>query len=193
MAVDLNSPPRMICLEEFGGNYAAFIDAVYQVFFRDFIRHKAIFGSHQLHLRYHPTFQDRPYAFYHMTHKGDIENERLPDLRRCERIPWARPTIEQAEELGLRFWEQTERRNGRHICIWREVDNGDNYFIILCVHRNYVRLLTAFYGDFPNYAEKRKKEYEEWKTNVARDFTPDELVSDIISRMPAPEEEGQAQ
>lgn len=97
MAVDLNSLPRMICLEEFGGNYAAFIDAVYQVFFRDFIRHKAIFGSHQLHLRYHPAFQDRPYAFYHMTHKGDIENERLPDLRRCERIPWARPTIEQAK------------------------------------------------------------------------------------------------
>ena len=37
------------------------------------------------------------------------------------------------------------------------------------------------------------KEYEEWKERVGRDFTPDELVSDIISRMPDPEEEGQAQ
>ena len=72
MAVDLNSLPRMICLEDFGGNYAAFIDAVYQVFFRDFMQHKAMFGSHRLHLRYHPAFQERPYAFYHMTHKGDI-------------------------------------------------------------------------------------------------------------------------
>ena len=100
MAVELNSLPRMICLEDYGGNYAAFIDAVYQIFFRDFIRHKAMFGSHRIHLRYHPAFQDRPYAFYHMTHKGDIENERLPDLRRCERIPWARPTIEQTEALA---------------------------------------------------------------------------------------------
>ena len=85
------------------------------------------------------------------------------------------------------------RRNGRRICIWLDVDNGDDYFVILYVHRRYVRLLTAFYGDSPNYAKKRLKEYEDWKEKVGRDFTPDELVSDIISRMPEPEEEGQAQ
>ncbi len=147
--------------------------------------HKAQFGSHRLHLRYHPAFQERPYAFYHMTHKGNIEDERLPDLRRCERMPWARPTVERTESLGLRFWEQSERRNGRRICIWLDVDNGDDYFVILYVHRRYVRLLTAFYGDSPNYAKKRLKEYEDWKEKVGRDFTPDELVSDIISRMPA--------
>lgn len=71
----------------------------------------------------------------------------MPDLRRCERMPWARPTVER----------------------------------------------TAFYGDSPNYAKKRLKEYEDWKEKVGRDFTPDELVSDITSRMPEPEEEGQAQ
>ena len=81
-----------------------------------------------------------------MTHKGNIEDERLPDLRRCERMPWARPSVERTEALGLRFWEQSERRNGRRICIWLDVDNGD-------------------------------------------DFTPDERVSDIISRMPDPEED----
>ena len=117
----------------------------------------------------------------------------MPDLRRCERMPWARPTVERTEALGLRFWEQSERRNGRRICIWLDVDNGDDYFVILYVHRRYVRLLTAFYGDSPNYAKKRLKEYEDWKEMVGRDFTPDELVSDIISRMPEPEEEGQAQ
>lgn len=31
------------------------------------------------------------------------------------------------------------------------------------------------------------------ESECGRDFTPDELVSDIISRMPDPEEEGQAQ
>lgn len=85
------------------------------------------------------------------------------------------------------------RRNGRRICIWLDVDNGDDYFVILYVHRRYVRLLTAFYGDSPNYAKKRLKEYEDWKEKVGHDFTPDELVSDIISRMPDSEEEGQVQ
>ena len=146
--------------------YSTYIDAVYQVFFHDFMLHKAQFGSHRLHLRYHPAFQERPYAFYHMTHKGNIEDERLPDLRRCERMPWARPTVERTEALGLRFWEQSERRNGRRICIWLNVDNGDDYFVILYVHRRYVRLLTAFYGDSPNYAKKRLKEYEDWQEKV---------------------------
>ena len=71
--------------------------------------------------------------------------------------------------------------HGRRICIWLDVDNGNDYFVILYVHRRYVRLLTAFYGDSPNYAKKRLKEYEDWKEKVGCDFTPDELVSDIIS------------
>lgn len=45
-------------------------------------------------MKVHPEFQDRAYTFYHMTHKGSVENERIPDFRRCERMPWARPTVE---------------------------------------------------------------------------------------------------
>ena len=41
MAVALDTLPQMICLEDFGGNYSAYIDAVYQVFFHDFMLHKA--------------------------------------------------------------------------------------------------------------------------------------------------------
>ena len=63
---------------------------------RDFIKHKAHFDRFQLHYRYHPAYQDRPYAFYHMTHTGLDEDNRLPDLRRCERMPWTRLTIEEA-------------------------------------------------------------------------------------------------
>ena len=36
---------------------------------------------------------------------------------------------------------------------------------------------------------KREKDYQAWKKKVGRDFTPDELVSDIMSRIPNEEEE----
>ena len=36
---------------------------------------------------------------------------------------------------------------------------------------------------------KREKDYQAWKKKVSRDFTPDELVSDIMSRIPNEEEE----
>ena len=34
-----------------------------------------------------------------------------------------------------------------------------------------------------------RAEYQAWKKKVGRDFTPDELVSDIMSRIPDGEEE----
>ena len=34
-----------------------------------------------------------------------------------------------------------------------------------------------------------RAEYQAWKKKVGRDFTPDELVSDIMSRIPNEEEE----
>ena len=104
MAVARENLPKLIYLEDYKGNYQLFIDAVYAVFEHDFIMHKATFGSHQLKMKYHPAFQERAYTFYHMTHEGSIETERTPDLRRCERMPWARPTIENAEAYGIRFW-----------------------------------------------------------------------------------------
>ena len=36
---------------------------------------------------------------------------------------------------------------------------------------------------------KPEKDYQAWKKKVGRDFTPDELVSDIMSRIPDGEEE----
>lgn len=181
MSVGLDKLPEIITLEEFGGDYHAFIDAVYDVFFRDFIRHKALFGSNELNLRFKPLQQNRAYAFYHMTHTGEDEDNRIPDLRRCERMPWARPTIEQCEALGLKFWEQNRRGESR-ICIWLEAEEDEHYFVVLAVRKTYVMLLTAFYATYDNYVTKREKEYQDWKSRVGRDYTPDELVAEIMSR-----------
>jgi hypothetical protein len=120
-----------------------------------------------------------------MTHEGDIETDRTPDLRRCERMPWARPTIENAEAYGIRFWEQ--ERNGKHrICIWLDTDDGDNYFVILDVRKTFVLLWTAFYAGFSHQLKKKVKEYQAWRNSVGKDkvITPDMLVKDIMDRLP---------
>ena len=185
MAVSREKLPKLIYLEDYKGNYQLFIDAVYAVFEHDFIMHKATFGSHQLKMKYHPAFQERAYTFYHMTHEGSIETERTPDLRRCERMPWARPTIENAEAYGIRFWEQ--ERNGKHrVCIWLDTDDGDNYFVILDVRKTFVLLWTAFYAEQSHQLRKKEKEYLAWKDSIGKDkvMTPDELVKDIMDRLP---------
>ena len=134
--------PEKICLEDYGGDYKAYIDAIYEVFARDFIRHKTSFGLHKLSMKYHPAFQERAYTFYHMTHKGEIESEREPDLRRCECMPWARPTIENTEEWDLKFWRQTRQRSSNRVCIALETES-ETYFVILEVRESYAFALDC--------------------------------------------------
>lgn len=148
----------------------------------DFIKHKAVFGSHQLAMKFNPLFQERAYTFYHMTHEGEDEQERTPDLRRCECIPWARPCIENVENWNLKFWRQSRRGSKNRVCIWLESSEevDDDYFIILEVRETYVLLWTAYVATYSNESRKKKKEYEEWKKREGKGInTPDELIEKI--------------
>lgn len=181
--VKIEELPEMIFLQDYRGDYHSYIDAVYEVFKRDFILHRLTFGSNVLKLKHYPVYQQRAYTFYHMTHHGEKEDERTPDFRRCERMPWARPTVEDTVVLNLKFWEQN--RNGKsRVCIWMEVDNGDNYFVILDVRKTFVLIWTAFFAEYPHQVKKKQKEYEEWLNSVGGVvMTPDELITDIQNRL----------
>ena len=172
--------PQKIYLEEYGGDYHRYIDAVYEIFESDFIRHKATFGSHRLNLKFNPLFQKRAYTFYHMTHKGEKEDERVPDLRRCECMPWARPAVENVENWQLKFWRQTRQRSNNRVCICIENDDDVDYFVVLEVRSNYVLLWTAFVGELPHETAKKMREYNTWKTTDGVGInTPDELIHSI--------------
>ena len=114
-------PPK-IYLEDYSGDYKRYIEAVYDVFDADFVKYHPCFGKHRLGLKRHPEFQHRAYTFYHMTHKGEVESERTPDLRRCECMPWGKPTVERTEEYALRFWEQ--ERKGKHERLFQRGDKS---------------------------------------------------------------------
>lgn len=183
MPVAIDALPAIISMDDYGGNYSKYIDAIYDVFRNDFLVHRARFGGKVIRMKFHPLINDRAYTFYHMTHKGDVETERIPDLRRCERVAWARPAVEETQSLGLRFWEQTRNGSHRRICIWLDADNGDNYYVIIEVRAEYILLWTAFYGDYPHAIRKKEAEYNEWKRTQDREYTPTELVEKIMNEL----------
>ena len=130
-----------------------------------------------LAVKFNPKFQDRAYTFYHMTHKGDVEQDREPDLRRCECMPWARPTIENVENWGLKFWRQTRQRSKNRVCIALETED-ETYFVVLEVRDTYVLLWTAFLSEYSYQSSKKIKEYTDWKKNEGANInTPDELIA----------------
>lgn len=152
---------NLIYLNDFGGDYKSFIDAVYSVFYKDFITDKAKFRNEILKLKWHPIFQERAYTFYHITHKGEDEQNREPDLRRCERITWTKPVIENCDSLQLKIWEQ-KRGTADRICIWYEVKNDIDYIVIIDVRANYKLLWTTFVLEYPHQKKKKQNEYDEW-------------------------------
>jgi hypothetical protein len=173
--------PELVCLNDFGGNYQKYIDAVYAIFEQDLIKNRPKFGSYKLSLKSLPLFQQRSYSFYHLTHQGDNETERIPDLRRCERIGWVKPTIENTENWNLKFWEQS--RNGKsRLCIQLSVEDDVDYFVILDVRVNCVLIWTAFVAEYEHEKRKKEKEYQNWvKENSGEIHTPDTLISKIIN------------
>lgn len=153
--------PELLLLEDYGGNYERFIQAVYVVFQRDFVKYKTKFRGEELRLKRHPIYQDKAYTFYHMTHKGEDEQNREPDLRRCERMPWARPVIENCDAWNLKIWPQI-RKGSNRLCIWLDLEEEPDYVIILDIRKDYKLLWTAFVLEYEHEKRKKQKEYEEW-------------------------------
>lgn len=172
--------PKKICLEEHGGNYQSYIDAVYEVFHKDFIRNKTSFGTHKLNLKFNPLFQEKAYTFYHMTHEGKDETDRIPDMRRCECMPWTKPTIENTTQWDLKFWRQNRKNSPNRVCIWLDSEEDTDYFVVLEVRATYVLLWTAYVSTYTHETRKKEIECIEWEKSVRnKKYTPDELINEI--------------
>lgn len=157
--------PQLVLLEDFGGNFTEYIHAVYEFFKRDFIDSHPIYRGKRLGLKKHPLVEGKPYTFYHMTHSGDIENERILDLSRMERIRFPRPMIDNSLHPYLKVWENT-RKNKKRILIWHE---NENYLVVLENREEYILPWTAYlvkqnhrkvklYSEYDNYIKSRNRQ-----------------------------------
>ena len=86
--------------------------------------------------------------------KGEVEQDREPDLRRCECKTWARPTIENVENWGLKFWRQSRQKSKNRVCIALETEY-ETYFVVLEVRDTYVLLWTAFLSEYSHQSSKK--------------------------------------
>lgn len=155
--------PELIELNAFGGSFEKYIEAVYQIFKNDFIDTKPTFQGTRLGLKKYPLVDNKEYTFYHMTHEGNIENDRTPDFRRMERIGWPRPMIDDSEHSYLKVWRNTRRGKGgtkNRILILHE---AEQYLVVLDDRGNYILPWTAYLIKGRRQFQKHLKEYETYK------------------------------
>jgi len=149
--------PALAMFEEYGGDWDRYLDALYAFFKRDFIESKPAYNGVTLALKRHPVIQNKESTFWHIISEGNSEADRLPDMRRCERIRWPRPVIEHSADLSVKIWTN-ERRGEKRICLWLE---DAEYLVILAERNGYILLWTAYVVDQEHTKRKLRKEYAE--------------------------------
>lgn len=153
--------PDLIHFDDFDGDYERYIERVYEIFAQDFIQNRLYFRRLPVRFKRLPEFQNRSCTFYHITHTGSDEQNRTPDLRRCERIGWVRPVIEQCDNWNLKVWEQL-RKGKIRICIWLDLEGEPDLVVILDKRSDCVLLWTVFTLTYEHEKRKKLREYQEW-------------------------------
>ena len=156
---DVFELPELVLLENFGGDFNKFLNAVYGFFKKDFIKTKPVFRETRLGLKKYPISGGKEATFWHITSEGDDEINRNPDLRRMERIKWPAPLINNSEHSCLKVWENV-RGNKSNILIFHE---EEQYLVILRKAKDYLLLWTAYLVEHEARKNKLLKEYEEYK------------------------------
>lgn len=151
--------PPLILFEDYQGNWKKYLAALYIVYQNDFVNSRPKFQGDTLAVKRHPVVEGKEATFWHLIQEGDVEKDRIPNFRRCERIQWPRPIIEHADESDIKIWEN--RRQGEtRICIWLE--NRD-YLVILAKRNTYTLFWTAYPVTREHTKRKLQKEYDAFK------------------------------
>ena len=135
--------PQLIFLEDYKGNFSLFNEAVYAIFKNDFVKSRPVFQNKRLGLKAHPLIDGKEYTYYHFTHSGNIETERIPDLRRMERIGFPKPMIDFSDDTNLKVW-RNKRGTSERILILHE---AERYLVILEDRQKYILPWTAYLVD----------------------------------------------
>ncbi len=161
--------PTLVNFKDYGGKWEPYCEVLYEYFKHDFIESRPKFGGRMIQLKRHPLFQGKEATFWHITHEGIIENQRTPDLRRCERIRWPRPIIERPIiehncNGVIRCWPEKKGKD-ESIVLWiHELD----YVVILRVRKGYILLWSAYYISYDNKKRQLLKKYEEYIKNAEK-------------------------
>jgi len=153
--VDPLAPPDLI---EFGGDWEIYQEQIYEVFRITICDAALTFQGLKVAIKKHPEYKDKHFSFWHITSEGEREEERTPDLRRCERMGWVKWLITNCESHpGISYWEN-KRGSQKHVVIWCE---EHKYAVILAKRNGYYLLKTAYVvsDDREKSFKKERAEY----------------------------------
>lgn len=156
--------PPLVLLPDHGGDWGTYVEALYHWFKSDFIDSKPKFRGRTLRLKRYPLEKGKEATFWHLVSEGHTEADRVPDMRRCERIRWPRPIIEKADEEGLKIWVAVKKGEDR-IHIWL---TDEDYLVVLADRKSYLLPWTAFLVNQDHTRRKLRREFEAYQAGLPK-------------------------
>lgn len=153
MAINCQWITNIVQLNDFDGDWNKYDDYLYSIFVRDFLKNPMMFNGKPLNIRKHPMQCDKEQAYFHITNKdsslsSNDPNDRIPDLRRCERIEWIRLFLENyncnigcPECSGIKVWKEPYKGSKR----WHFLFEEYKFLVIIEERKDYYLLISGFY------------------------------------------------
>lgn len=154
-------------------SWSVYLEMLYNTVYRKYyIETRPIYNGKPVCQRRNPMDGKYEHGFIHSTHEdfyhnsGD-KNDRIPDLRRSERIAWAKYIIENYKCSvsegcnNILYWEEINSKNGRvRIHLLYE---SERFLVVIEDNKTCYYLITTFYLDKDYALEKRLKKYKKYQ------------------------------
>ena len=152
-------PPDLVPFKAFGGDWAAYETELHRIFVEEIAGGGLQFRGARVGCRRHPEAAGRWASFWHLVQEGRVEDDRAPDLRRCERIRWVRWAIENAPtHVEIDEWQNT-RGSEINTLIWYR----EEYLVVLAQRQGYWLLKTAYCTEQRGRIEKLRRERDAFR------------------------------
>lgn len=166
---DCNWLPPKIKLEDFDGEWTKYYQKLYDKFVEDFITKPPYFDKKVVNIRVNPKQNNFEHAFVHLTCEtmkdGITLNDRIPDIRRCERIGWNKAIITNypcnnncQNCKKILYYEEYYKNTIRITLLFYDT----RFKVVLEKRKNYYLLITGYYINYDFRLNKELKKVVEF-------------------------------
>lgn len=155
--------PNLLLLKDCRGDWTEYLEKLHRQFSADFVVSKPSWRGKEVRLKRHPEYAGKSATFWHMISEGKTEADRTPDMRRCERIAWPRPLMEEFDDARP---ETTDCR----VMWWIELRGTEpryhlspddfSYVLVVADRGDFVLPWTAYHVE---HAWRREKLRRKWQ------------------------------
>ena len=126
--------------DDYGNDWEAYDRVLNHVFQSEIVHGDLNFQDLPVKCRRYPESKGRWASYWHLVQSGKQEEDRVPDLKRCERLRWIPWVIEYAIEISeIDVW-QNVRGQQINTLLWYV----EEYLVVLGKRSGYWLLKTAY-------------------------------------------------